>query len=56
MKTDVRHRQNKETQRDFPIRVHPSRPLGESGSVVGSAASGTQNATFHGLTPFRRAI
>ena len=36
----------------FPIRVHPSRPLGESGSVVGSAAPGAQNATFHGLTPF----
>ena len=31
----------------FPIRVHPC------ASVVGSAAAGTQNATFHGLTPFQ---
>ena len=30
----------------FPIRVHPR------ASVVGSAAPGAQNATFHGLTPF----
>ncbi len=29
------------------IRVHPR------ASVVGSAAAGTQNATFHGLTPFQ---
>lgn len=32
------------------VRVHPSRPRGGSGSVVGSAG-GPQNAAFLGLTP-----
>ncbi|NCD23231.1 MAG: nucleotidyltransferase domain-containing protein [Spartobacteria bacterium] len=32
---------------EIPIRVHPR------ASVVGSAAPGAQNATFHGLTPFQ---